>query len=181
MKKFLLLIVLVVAVFAAYTVFFSSDFDRALQDLRTLERQVNVGESFLLPGTKSDLSTYKSGLLSLKKKWFASRPFTQLVDLKLSLVQTEERVFFLADEFVKINRISPNCSATGEIAVLKSTTEEIKTGYNSALSKRNLFVRAFPQEAEKAEEVSSETFAQTMNGSVEGVERINQILDSYCF
>ncbi len=180
-KKALFGIVLILVIlFLAINFLFSSDFDKATIELKSLEMRVNLDENILLPGTKTDLATYKSGLSALKRKWFGSSAFRDAVDLKLLMVETGEEIFFIGDEFGKINRINPNCLESGEINSLKKITESAKKGFNNALVKRNRFVQVYPNEAKKLPEVSNESFEQTINGSIIGVNKINEILGTYC-
>ena len=179
MKAAWILIALVVAG-TAYFFVFANSFEPALSELRGLEGRVGVGGTTLLPATKEKLAQYSDGLGILKKKWAASKPFSGLAEIKISLAETEKSLFFVADEFEKINRLSPNCSPQGEIEALKKKSGEIKRMIGTSLSKRNSFLANFENEAGKVSEVYEDSFRQTMDGTAKGIDRIVQILGTYC-
>lgn len=180
LKKLVFLALVLLAAFFAYNYFFSGGFDAAMSDLRSLEGSVGVSQDFLLPATKENLADYKNGLRLLKQKWFNSQGFLRLADIKLSLVDAGEGLFFVADEFPKINKQSPNCETTGEVAALKKKAGDVKKSFNIALAKKEAFVKGFPSESQKAQEISGETFSQTISGATKGVDKISQILETYC-
>lgn len=180
MRKIVLVIVLLVLLVLVYFAVFSNSFDQGLAELRVVEQSFNVGSNFLLPGTQTELANYKNDLTLLKRKYLNSQPFGRLVDVKLSLVLVGEDLFFFGDEFSKINKINPNCSSGGEIELLKNKALEIERGYNTVLSKRNSFINSYPSEAQKATELSSESFEDAMNGSILGVGQMKNIVESYC-
>lgn len=183
MKKLVVVFVLVVfaaAGFFAYNTFFSGGFSGAFSELSSLENKNGIGNGTILPATKAGLAEYRNGLLSLRHKWFSSKAFLELVEIKLSLTEGGEKIFFVGDEFAKINVLEPNCGPGGEIEALKKNALDAKKSFNSALSKRNEFVQNNQSAASYAPDVAGESFEQTISGINTSMDRIIEILDNQC-
>ena len=181
MKKAIIVLVLALAVvvFLAMNAF-GGGFDQGLAEIRASEQKNGVTEGFLVPADKRSLEEYKNDLVFLKRKFGASPALSELIGVKLGLVETEEKLFFLVDEFGKINKLSPNCAPGGEVDTLKSKAGEVKKSFNSVLAKRNSFVKSFPAESSRTAEVSAEAFQSTVQGANRGVDKIVEILDNQC-
>ncbi|MDO8634008.1 MAG: hypothetical protein Q7K34_01815 [archaeon] len=181
MKKAMVALALVaVVVFFLALNAFGGSFEQGLSEIRASEQKNGVTEGFLVPADKRSLEEYKNDLVFLKRKFSSSPALAELIGVKLGLVETEEKLFFLADEFGKINKLSPSCAPGGEVEMLKNKATEVKKSFNSVLAKRNSFVKSFPVESSKTTEVSAEAFQSTVQGANRGVDRIVEILDNQC-
>lgn len=181
MKKALIVVILVLAVVIFLAVnAIGGGFEQGLSELKAVEKENGVSEGFLVPAEKRNLEEYKNDLVFLKRKYGRSQALAELIGVKLDLVETEEKLHFLVDEFGKINKLSPNCGPGGEVEILKGKASEVKKSFNNVLAKRNSFVKSFPTESAKATDVSAETFQSTVLGANRGIDKIVEILDNQC-
>lgn len=178
--KIFLAVVVAVAAYLIYTTFFAGSFPRGVAEMRELEKNYNAQESFLVPISLQEIATYKKGLNSLKKKYSGNSSLNSLFDVKLSLAQVEENLLDIGDEFSRSDKTHPDCSAGSGFLNAKQLAADTLSKADSALAKRNAFLKNYPAEAGQVHEIKQVQFEGAISAVKNGVAQIQKILDTYC-
>ncbi|MEK6942193.1 MAG: hypothetical protein AABW85_05035 [archaeon] len=178
--KIFLAVAVAIAAYLVYSAFFANSFSRGVAEMRELEQKNNAQESFLVPVTLQEIVAYKKGLNSLKKKYAGNSPLNSLFDIKLSLAQVEENLLDIGDEFSRSGKTNPDCSASSGFLNAKQLAKDTLSKAESALAKRNAFLKNFPAEAGQVQEIKQVQFEGAIFAVKNGVRQIQKILDTYC-
>ena len=145
-----------------------------------VEKNYNAQESFLVPVTLQEIAAYKKGMNSLKKKYAGNSSLNSLFDVKLSLALVEENLLNISDEFSRSDKTNPNCSAGSGFLNAKQLAADTLSKADSALGKRNAFLKNYPNEAGQVQEIKQVQFEGAISAVKNGVRQIQKILDTYC-
>ncbi|AJF60404.1 MAG: hypothetical protein J4224_03735 [Candidatus Diapherotrites archaeon] len=180
MKRFLLIIAVLVLVIIVATGFFSRLQADPIAEFKAVEEKFGLSGEKIVPASAGELSDYKKELLELRARFRGQKDLDLLVSMKLDLVEMEQSLLEVQQEFSRVDRLNPDCSSEGRIAKIRDLIENAKAKAGLALNKRTLFLSDYGQQANQLESINWQGFEDTVNGVMLGAESIQTIINSYC-
>jgi hypothetical protein len=176
MKRLIILIVVIAIIFAVWALFFRGPL--GYDEFRAVENKYKQPDE-LVPSTLENINGYKQDMLFLKSKYSGSQDAVLLADIKIDLAEIEENLIVLGNEFSKIDRRNPDCSAGSSISKaqkLLDASGKKMAEVNKNIQKLEAGYKGFAD----ASGVSGEQFKQSVAGISSSMENIGSIINSFC-